>query len=42
MDIDDARLEMVREDAEANGLSNVELRVSDIRTSEETNKFDLN
>ena len=41
MDIDDARLEMVREDAEANGLSNVELRVSDIRTSEEMNKFDL-
>ena len=41
MDIDDARLEEVREYAAANGLSNVEFRVSDIRTTEVTEKFDL-
>lgn len=41
MDIDDARLEEVREYAEANGLSNVDFRVSDIRTAEVTEKFDL-
>ena len=40
-DIDDVRIEMAREDAEANALSNVEFRVGDVRTVEETDTFDL-
>ena len=41
IDIDDARIEMAREDAEEKGLSNVEFRVGDFRIVEETGKFDL-
>ena len=41
MDIDDARLEEVREYTEAKGLLDVEFRMSDIRTTEVTEKFDL-
>ena len=41
IDIDDARIEMAREDAAANGLSNVEFRVGDIRIFEERDNFDL-
>ena len=41
IDIDKARLEEVREYAEAKGFSNVEFRISDVRTTEVTEKFNL-
>ena len=41
IDIDDARIEMAREDAAANGLSNVEFLVGDVRPFDVTEKFDL-
>ena len=40
-DIDDISIEMARSDAEANGLSNVAFRLGDVRTVEETDRFDM-
>ena len=40
-DMDDISIEMARNDAKAHGLTNVEFRLGDIRTVEETDKFDM-